>query len=293
MTRGRLPRCFGGSARSNAHGLTWFSLAVTRAAAVAVSVTAAVSLWVTASVALSKPAATSAQAGSPPPSSSASPTITPRPGRSFAPTLGDWEGTAAGFPASFELSLAGVRATSGYALNHVVALRPDRCPTTPGRYSEAVIEAARGLPVSPKGALDLERFGFGGRLHAPRAATLTAGYRSSGACSGKLVWHMHPVRRRSVDDGVWRLRFGDGETGRFHVLAGGRLVSSIRLPSALARCNGATGAIDLFIAASGLAQVSQPDVRAAIRFRRRTAIGTVDSGGRGCPGGPLHLTASL
>jgi hypothetical protein len=224
--------------------------------------------------------------------SAQAPTINPGQGKPFVPTLGDWEGTANGFPASFSLVHTNRGGVRGYGINDVVALRPNGCPTASYRYSEAVIQSKLGAPLGSGGSLGLSRFGFGGNFVGARSATMSGRYRS-GSCSGKLSWNMHPAKRTLVQAGAWRVRFADGESGSFNVLASGRLASSIEVPSALTSCDGVTGAVDLFIGTSGLAKVSQPNVHASIQFGRRSATGVFNAGGQGCADGPFHFTASL
>src|ERR1700729_2886223 len=60
------------------------------------------------------------------------PAIVPRHGRSFVPVQGDWEGTADGFAASFNLVLDAVRPQRAggpqYGIQDLVMLRPLACP---------------------------------------------------------------------------------------------------------------------------------------------------------------------
>ena len=223
---------------------------------------------------------------------SALPLIHPRHGQPFTPALGDWEGTADGFPASFSVVLVRRAGVPGYAIGDVVLLRPHSCPTASDSYSVTPIQPSRPTPVGGHGGLGLTDFALGGSFTAAGSATLSA-RASDGSCSRTLTWHMHPRRRPAVADGTWRLRFNDGESSTFRVLGGGRAVAPIRLPAALARCNGVSGTVDLFIGASGLATISYPDLRVRMQFGRGHASGSVNAGGRGCSGGPIRLTASL
>ena len=221
-----------------------------------------------------------------------SPSITPRTGRPFVPEAGDWEGTAGGFPASFELRYAaGTSSPRGYVFDTVLALLPAGCPVSPAHYSEDLISAARPTPIQASGSFGLARLGFDGGLRGAGSALLSTRYRS-GSCSGRLTWHMHPARRAAVQDGRWQATISGGEQAVFHVRAGGRLATAIALPAALARCGGPAGGVDLFIGTSGQAKLTRPDLRISIMFSGHSARGRID-GGRGCPGGPLRLAAQL
>ncbi|MGH2866512.1 MAG: hypothetical protein ACRDNK_02945 [Solirubrobacteraceae bacterium] len=222
------------------------------------------------------------------------PTITPAHGKSFHPALGDWEGTVGGFPVSFQVKLTGVKLASAtaaahYSLNAIVALLPAGCPKVSYRYTEAVINSTSGTAVGAHGQFGLTKFGFTGSFTGPRSATLSS---PPGAhhCS-PLSWTLHPVKRAPVRSGTWRISFANNESSRFGVIGNGRLAAGIKLPQALTRCNGASGAIDLFIGASGRAMTDQPRVRASIRFGLTRATGQINAGGKGCPSGPLSFTA--
>jgi hypothetical protein len=220
------------------------------------------------------------------------PLIHPRHGQPFTLALGDWEGTAGGFPASFSVVLHRRAGVPSYSIGDVVLLRPHSCPTASDSYSVTPIQPSRPTPVGGHGGLGLTHFALGGSFTATRSATLSA-RANDGSCSGTLTWHMHPRRRPPVTDGTWRLRFNDGESSTFRVLGGGRAAAPIRLPAALTRCNGVSGTVNLFIGASGLATISQPDLRVRMQFGRGRATGRVNAGGSGCSGGPIRLTASL
>jgi hypothetical protein len=224
------------------------------------------------------------------------PSIRPHKGKSFIPALGDWEGTANGFPASFDLrydpKLPHRRAVPQYGIAQLVTLRPSSCPVTRSRYRETLVTGKIPIEIGPYGSLGLSRFGFGGSFTKRVAATLSARYRS-GSCSGTQTWNMRPAMRAQVDDGAWRMQFRDGESDGFNVQAGGRLATSIKLPQALTACNGIEGNVDLFIAANGRAQLSQRNLHVSMRFSRKTASGQLDTGGSGCPHGPIRFIAKI
>jgi hypothetical protein len=220
------------------------------------------------------------------------PSISVPGGGRFVPALGDWEGTANGFPASFRLSYGpDANGDLNYGLDRLVALRPAGCPVSSSRYSEDVISARRLNPFGAAGSLGLSRFKFGGAMQGARKATLSTRYRVGG-CSGTLTWHMRPATRTPVQDGVWRLHYSGGGSSRFRVQSGGRLASQIDVPAALERCNGVSGQYDLFIGPNGRAGISRPRLRASIRFSRRGGSGQVDDPGGGCANGPFRFTVS-
>jgi hypothetical protein len=246
--------------------------------------------------------ATPAQpAGTPAPSSPVSvaqpakptpPAIVPRHGRPFVPVQGDWEGTANGFTASFNLVLDAVRRQRAgvpqYGIQDLVMLRPLACPPDPVHYGESIIGGRLPAVLGDHGALGLSRFGLRGNFTATRAATLLGRY-ALPACRGALTWHMHPAVRRTVANGTWMLRYANGEQSTFRVQGGGRLATAIRLPAAIVACNGLEGALDVFIGAQGGSSISQSGVSLRLRFANAKATGTLSA--RGCKG-PLRVTAT-
>ena len=226
----------------------------------------------------------------------ATPLIRPRTGHAFRPKLGDWEGTVDGFPASFQLSYdrslpqhAGV---PQYGLSHIVMLRPAGCPPNADHYAETIIDGQTPGEIGGFGTLALTRFGIDGSFTGARTATFSTGYATSSSCTGHLIWHMRPAVRHTVDDGAWSARFRDGETERFAVMAGGRLATGFTLPRLMTACNGLSGGLDVFIGASGTARYAGTTLLATIRFGARSASGTLNAAGHGCPGGPVRFTAT-
>src|SRR5450631_3928746 len=153
------------------------------------------------------------------------PAIERRRGTAFVPAVGDWEGTAGGFPASFELVYGPkLHPPSGilrYGLLDIVALRPSSCPRDTSRYSEQIFDGRNPSELQAGGTLALSRFGLGGGLTGSRAATLSSAP-ASPACAGRLTWRMHPATRTVVPDGSWTAHFPGHQTERFTVQAGGR-----------------------------------------------------------------------
>ena len=64
-------------------------------------------------------------------------------GRSFIPVQGDWEGTADGFAASFNLVVDAVKQQRAgvpqYGIQDLVMLRPLACPPDPAHYGESIL----------------------------------------------------------------------------------------------------------------------------------------------------------
>jgi hypothetical protein len=220
--------------------------------------------------------------------------IRPPHGKPFAPAVGDWEGTAGGFPASFKLTnVPSFRVQLGlppYGFSNLVTLNPDSCPARSGRYSEDALTSAHPSPVKRQGGFGLERFGFAGGLTGARRALLVRRFKVGG-CSDRLTWHMHPAHRAPVRDGRWKVHYADGESGSFRVESGGRLAVHIVIPASLGKCGGPVGASDLFIGPRGQAAIHQAKLSLVMHFKRQTATGKVSDPARKCVR-PLGLTAS-
>ncbi len=240
-------------------------------------------------------ATATAAARSPAKAPAALPTVQPKTGPAFVPVLGDWEGTARGFAASFQLTydpaLRRRRGVSRYGISHVVVLSPNACPVRASADGAEMIGGPTPGAIGGFGSLGLTPFGLAGALTGARTATLSQAI-ALPACRGTLTWHMHPEQRRPVQDGRWTAHFAHGQTESFTVAAGGRLAVSLRLPPLLTACNGLSGAINLFIGPGGLAAYAGASVDARVSFAGASAIGTLDAPGAGCPGGPIRFTAS-
>lgn len=220
------------------------------------------------------------------------PPMQPRHGQAFTPVQGDWEGTADGFSASFNLVLDATRrsaaGTPQYGLQDLVVLQPTACPVSAARYGESFMTGRRPSALGQHGSLGLARVGLQGSFTGARSATLSSGYSLRG-CRGTLTWHLHPAVRPIVADGAWAVHWPGGEHSTFRVQAGGRLATSIRLPRSIAGCNGLSGTVDLFIGARGGAAVSQGGVALKLRFVNGRAAGTLTA--TGCSQG-TRVTAS-
>jgi hypothetical protein len=262
------------------------------------SLAAVIGMAALAAATSSAAAAANAPAPSPPvsaaqPARPTPPTIAPERGRPFVPVQGDWEGTANGFTASFNLVLDAVqRRRAGvpqYGIEDLVMLRPVACPPDPAHYRESIVAGRLPSALAGHGALGLSRFGLTGGLTGTRAATLQAPY-SLPFCHGTLTWHLHPAVRRTVANGTWMLRYSGGQPTTFRVQAGGRLATAIRLPASIASCNGLSGTLDGFIGTQGRSSITQAGVSLRLRFADAKATGTLTAAG--CKAGPLRVTAS-
>ena len=225
------------------------------------------------------------------------PEITPQRGKPYVPALGDWEGTVNAYPASFSLlsepGFARRFGSPAYGYQDLVLLVPDKCPPSASNYLENLLTVGQPSPVRRHGSFGLTH-GFEGGLAGARSASLAARYHvSSGGCQGKLTWHMRPAKRRVVQDGTWRVQFSDGESGKFKVIAGGRVAASITLPTELKPCGGPFGAIDLFIGPSGTVNVTQPSLRVSASFSRARATGQLSIIGGTCSDKRFPLSAKL
>jgi hypothetical protein len=222
--------------------------------------------------------------------------------RPFVPTVGDWEGTVEGYPASFQLIYEPANFAlhlPPYGFEDLATLTPSSCPLAANKYVEAVIAESELTPLGPGGSFPLASDGIAGGVHGPKSATLSrqfdtgAGVRANG-CRGTLTWAMHPANRQSVRDGSWTLRFADGESEPFTVSAGGRLAEGIAFPAAVAHCGGPFGDINLFIAPSGTATMREPGglFAASLSFTGANASGRFTASKR-CGAFHLAMTASL
>jgi hypothetical protein len=223
--------------------------------------------------------------------------------RPFVPRLGDWEGAVEGYPASFELvyqpgNLAFHLPPYGFA--DMATIMPASCPPTPNRYVESVIGEHELTPLGPGGSFPLASDGITGGLRGSESASLSRKFDtgregSARGCRGTLTWVMHPASRRTVQDGSWTLRFGDGESEPFTVLAGGRLASGIAFPSVLAHCGGPFGNVNLFVSPSGAAAVREQAGQFAmsLRFTGADAASGQLRASKRCGAFHLAMTASL
>ncbi|MGZ4245051.1 MAG: hypothetical protein ACXVR1_07020 [Solirubrobacteraceae bacterium] len=267
------------------------------AAAVAGILTAAALLAV-ATGSQARPMAAAPRGGlvsqaAPPAGRPSPPAVQPRSGHPFTPVQGDWEGTAGGFAASFNLVLDATRRQRAgvpqYGIQDLVMLRPLACPPSAARYRESVLGGRLPSTLGRYGSLGLARFGLQGGFTGARSATLSGGYALRG-CHGTLTWHMHPAVRRTVADGTWTVHWAGGEHSTFRVRAGGRLATSIRLPRSVSACNGLSGTFDGFIGRRGASAISQGGVTLTLRFANEHAAGTLAA--TGCAGGAAPVTAA-
>lgn len=224
-------------------------------------------------------------------------------GKTFKPRLGDWDGTADGFPASFELlrepSYPRLYKRPPYGFKDVVLFKPSSCPVNP-HASFQTTEQAGVTPIATDGSFGLVSDGIPGGLTAARTTVLSSGFNiptvpGSPGCKGTLRWHLHPVARRAVSDGVWALHFADGESSTFTVSDEGRLANNLILPTTISgACGGASGAVDLFVAPSGVASWSdpqQPGLKISLTFTgRKSASGHISVAASAMCTSPVDVT---
>lgn len=218
----------------------------------------------------------------------------------YVPATGDWEGTADGFGASFELLYEPGYAVYGsrvvqYGFEDLTVVQPAACPISPGQSGQEIIANHHISPVFAGGYLHAGKAGVYGGLTGARTAKLWVNFRraqvpGSPGCRRTLIWHLHPAHRRPVQDGLWKLRFSDGETGSFTVAGGGRVASGLAFPQNFT-CG--LGGINLFIGPDGHSFYGDASVNVALRFAQRSASGTMSGGAGTTSPCRLGMSASL
>jgi hypothetical protein len=223
--------------------------------------------------------------------------IVPSHGKQFVPVTGDWEGTVDGFPASFELlyhpSFATKYHLAPYAFENLVMIEPDSCPVASYQYYENMVSQAATSGISTGGSFRLGSDGWPGGLTGARTAKLSAVAQSGLKCQLKLHWTLHPAHRRAVQDGKWKLDFGDGASNTFTVESGGRLASGITVPDAVNKCGASSGGgADLFIPPSGSGSYDDPQALGVqMTFYDHTATGQMSFPNSQCA--RVSLSATL
>jgi hypothetical protein len=227
-------------------------------------------------------------------------------GHRFVPVTGDWEGTADGYPASFELSYAPFYSIP-YGLNDLVRMAPTSCPAGVYPSTSPVIDGGGLAALGPGGSLGAGRYNVHGGLTGARTATLWSKIAYAGtapaSCVSRLTFRMHPARRTKVDDGTWAVRYTGAEAQKLGVTAGGRLASPLAIPPSTDTCYpnyltppGELGdSLQLFIGPSGLAtsQFSYWGITATIGFRKTTLSGQLVINNQTCHNSTFPLTGSL
>jgi hypothetical protein len=227
-------------------------------------------------------------------------------GHRFVPVTGDWEGTADGYPASFELSYAPFYSIP-YGLNDLVRLAPTSCPAGVFPPASPVIDGGGLADLAPGGSLGAGQYDVHGGLTGARTATLWSKITYAGtvpaSCVRRLTFRMHPARRTKVDDGTWAVRYTGGGAQKLSVTAGGRLASPLAIPPSTDMCYpnyltppGELGdSLQLFIGPSAVAtsQFGYWGVTATIRFRQTTLSGQLVINNQTCHGSTFPLTGSL
>jgi hypothetical protein len=227
-------------------------------------------------------------------------------GHRFVPVTGDWEGTADGYPASFELSYAPFYSIP-YGLNDLVRMAPTSCPAGVLPPVSPVIDGGGLASLDPGGSLGADRYNVHGGLTGARTATLWSKITYAGTvpptCVRRLTFRMHPARRTKVDDGTWSLRYTGGGAQKLSVTGGGRLASPLAIPPSTDVCYpnyptppGELGdSLQLFIGRSGVAtsQFGYYGIAATLRFRKTTLSGQLAINNQTCHDSTFPLTGSL
>ena len=217
----------------------------------------------------------------------------------FVPVIGNWDGSADGFAASFELAYEPSYRFDGplvvpYGFANLVLLNPGFDPDTCSDKGEPVSQEIIGendfTPVYKGGSFHLSSERLRGGLVGARSAQLSTVISLPGCRPVRLTWRLRPVHRRVVRDGVWELRFSDGEHEKFTVVAGGRAVPEIGFPSGYP-CE--SGGVGLFLQANGRGTARADSTVVTLQFARNRATGEMAAtagGGLSCH---LTMTAEL
>jgi hypothetical protein len=227
-------------------------------------------------------------------------------GHRFVPVTGDWEGTADGYPASFELSYAPFYSIP-YGLNDLVRMAPADCPLGVFPPTSPVIDGGGLAELDPGGSLGAGQYNVHGGLTGARTATLWSKITYAGtapaSCFRRLTFRMHPARRTKVDDGTWAVRSTGAGAQKLSVTAGGRLASPLFIPPSTDVCypNYLTppgelkDALQLFVGPSGVArsQFGYYGVTVTIRFRQTTFSGQFVINNQTCHDSTFPLRGSL
>jgi len=192
-----------------------------------------------------------------------------------APDLGDWEGIADGFPASFAIGRApAYPGDLPYGFRDLVLVEPSTCPYVPSQAGESQVGFGGGVfPLRADGSFGLGGRGVNGGVTGARTASLWVREFFPPAekkCDGRLTWRFHPAHRLPVNDGSWVMRISNGTTQSFQVNAGGRYASGIAYSS----CVGA-GDLGLFIPADGKARFDDGSEQLRLNFFKGRATGTI------------------
>jgi hypothetical protein len=227
-------------------------------------------------------------------------------GHRFVPVTGDWEGTADGYPASFELSYAPFYSIP-YGLNDLVRMAPTSCPAAVLPPASPVIDGGGLAALDPGGSLGAGQYNVHGGLTGARTATLwskiTYAGTGSASCVHRLTFRMHPARRTKVDDGTWAVGYTGAGAQKLSVTAGGRLASPLAVPPSTDVCYPnylappaeLGDSMQLFIGPSGLAtsQFGYWGITATVRFGRATLSGQLAINNQTCHDSTFPLTGSL
>lgn len=194
---------------------------------------------------------------------------------------GNWDGTLDGLGVSFALKYSPSNSEYGpsvepYDFANFVLMEPlenENCSLATGSPQQLVVGENDFTPVYAGGSFHMREEGVPGGLTGARSAKFSIRFDAPNCPRRTVTWRAHPVHRRSVSDGVWRVQFGHGESERITVAAGGRAVSGFAFPSSYTCVSGGD---ELFIGPEGTAKAQTDGTTIAIQFRRRTARGTLN-----------------
>jgi hypothetical protein len=221
----------------------------------------------------------------------------------FVPVTGDWEGSADGFPASFELTYE-PGFSPPYALSDYVSVRPQSCPVGAEPDIAETLDGTGLASIGAGGSFELAKYDLYGGLTGTRAAktwfNISYAVPVPASCPKRVTIALHPVaHRKAVDDGTWSLRFSDGETGTFKLTGGGRL-SAVGIPNEVAHCypmelSPPGGSFLLFIAPDGVATGGWPEqnISATLSFKQKSATGQLLVDNEACADIAFPMTATL
>jgi hypothetical protein len=224
-------------------------------------------------------------------------------GHKFVPVTGDWEGSANGFPASFELTYE-PGFSPPYALSDFVSVRPASCPVGANPNTAETLDGTAPASIGAGGSFELAKYDLYGGLTGTRTAktwfNISYAAPVPPSCPKRVTITLHPVaHRKPVDDGTWKLRFSDGEAVEFKLTGGGRLATA-GIPNEVARCypmalSPPGGSFLLFIGADGIATGgwSGQNMSATLTFKQKSASGQLVIDNVACADVAFPMTATL
>jgi hypothetical protein len=225
-------------------------------------------------------------------------------GHRFVPVTGDWEGTADGYPASFQL-LYEPGFSIPYAVENLVRFEPGSCPNGVYPSVSPLIDSEGPASMASTGSFGVGKYDVYGGLTGTRSAHLwsTISYEGTAqpGCLDRLDLHMHPAHRDRVRSGTWLLRYTDVSQD-VKVVGGGRIVEGIGIPPETDRCypnyitppSGLGDQLEAFIGPTGQASntFGYYGISVALNFEANTAAGQMVIHNQACPDASFPITAS-